>query len=268
MTAIQTATRDGQVARHTRTHRQHHRVEVGAKLLGHNVHTDFHARAEAHAFNFHLRHATINGALVELEIGNPIAQQPADARVFFEERHAVARACELLRGGHPGRAAPTDSDGFARLRRGRLWRDPPFAEPPLDNLQLDVADRNRFEIEVQRASRFARRGANPPGELGEIVGLMQDVARLLPAAEVDHLVEFRDAISQRTTEIVAERNPAIHAPFGLGGDLLGRHHFIDFAIVTASLGDVAVRRFESVVFEKSCRIGHAYISLIAWCARE
>src|SRR3712207_7701767 len=52
----------------------------------------------------------------------------------------------------------------------------------LGDLALDVLDRDRLVVHRQHARLLARRGADRPGELGEVVGAVQGRRRLLPAA--------------------------------------------------------------------------------------
>jgi len=46
------------------------------------VDADVHARDEADPLGLHLGHAQVDVALVELEVGDPEAQQSADARAL------------------------------------------------------------------------------------------------------------------------------------------------------------------------------------------
>ncbi len=46
--------------------------------------------------------------LLELEVGNAVAQQSANAVVLFVDGYSMSRAPELLRGGQPSRSAAND----------------------------------------------------------------------------------------------------------------------------------------------------------------
>ena len=59
-------------------------------------------------------------------------------------------------------------------------------------------------------SSIARRGAEAPGELREVVRAMQLPDRLVPAVAIDEVVPVRDEISQRAA-VMAERHAALHA---------------------------------------------------------
>ena len=75
-------------------------AQVGAGDVG----ADVDAGAELDALGLHLRDAAVEVALLHLELGDAVAQQPADAVGALEHRDGVAGAGELLRGGEPGRA--------------------------------------------------------------------------------------------------------------------------------------------------------------------
>ena len=79
---------------------------------------------EDDAFGRHLLDAPVDVALLELEVGNAVAQQAAGLGVFFVDMNLVAGARELLRAGETGRAGADDGDLLAGLVRGRLGLDP------------------------------------------------------------------------------------------------------------------------------------------------
>ena len=84
---------------------------------------------------------------------------------------------------------------------------------------LDRLDPHRFVVDVERARFLAGRGTDAPGELGEIVGRMQHLQRLLPIATIDQVVPVGDDVVDRAG-IVAEGNAAIHAARSLDTGLL------------------------------------------------
>ena len=110
MYAFQFAPRDRQVARRFGASGKDHGIELFQQHLRANgllrivgyiscrrILADEHGRLKLHAFGLHLRHAPVDQALVELEVGDTVAQQSADAAVLLENRHAVADARQLLR---------------------------------------------------------------------------------------------------------------------------------------------------------------------------
>src|ERR1039457_1777119 len=75
---------------------------------------------ELHSFGAHLLQAAIDEVLLHLEVGDAVAQQPADAVVLLEDRDAVAGARQLLRGGEAGGSRSYDSHPFACAGFGRV----------------------------------------------------------------------------------------------------------------------------------------------------
>ena len=82
----------GRSRQHGRAAREHHRVVVGAQLVGGDVDADVGVHAELGALGFHLRDAAVEVALLHLELGDAVAQEPADAVGAFEHHDVVPRA--------------------------------------------------------------------------------------------------------------------------------------------------------------------------------
>ena len=99
---------------------------------------------ELDALGAHLRDAAVDGEFLELEVGNAVAQQAADARRLLEHRDGVAGARQLLRAGEPGGARADDGDALAAVMRGDLRLDPAFGPAALDDRVLDRLDRHRL----------------------------------------------------------------------------------------------------------------------------
>ena len=100
--------------------------------------------AELGALGLHLREAPVEVALLHLELGDAVAQQPADAVGALEHDDVVAGARELLRGREPGGPGADDRDLLARCARvGDDRRDPALVPRPVDDLDLDLLDRDR-----------------------------------------------------------------------------------------------------------------------------
>ena len=78
-------------------------------------------------------------ALLELELGDAVAQQPADAVGALEDRDLVPGAVQLIGGGEAGRTRADDRDRLAGAPGRRTRHDPAFQERPLDDRQLDRA---------------------------------------------------------------------------------------------------------------------------------
>src|SRR6516165_9558688 len=83
---------------------------------------------------------------------------------------------------------------------------------------------------AEHAGALARRRAQPPGELGEVVGGVQPPGRLGPVLAPDQVVPLRDEVTQRAA-LVAERDAAVHAPPGLEFQPPGAEVGVDLAPV-------------------------------------
>ena len=98
---------------------------------------------------------------------------------------------------------------------------------------FDVLDRHRGLADSEHAGPFAGSGAHPPGELGEVVGLVEPFQGVFPEAAVDEVVPLRDQVVDRAARPlvaaahrvpgVAERDAAVHAPRALVPQLLHPH---------------------------------------------
>ena len=74
---------------------QQHGVVVMLQVGDRQVDTDIHACAEDHAFFLEQREPPIEQALLELELGNAVPQQPADAIGLLEDGHGVTGPIQL-----------------------------------------------------------------------------------------------------------------------------------------------------------------------------
>ncbi len=99
MHAAELASRHRQVARDARADREHDRVELRRKLRRIDVDADVDAEAELDALGRHLREPPLDDGLLDLEVRDAEAQQPAAGLVALEHRDRVSRARELLRAG-------------------------------------------------------------------------------------------------------------------------------------------------------------------------
>src|SRR3546814_9148060 len=87
-----------------------------------------HTRPEGDTLDRHLFHAAVDLPLLELEIRDAVAHQPADAVLTVEQGDVMAGAGELLRAGHARRPRSDDSDALAGLARRHLRHDPALRE--------------------------------------------------------------------------------------------------------------------------------------------
>ena len=112
----------------------------------------------------------------------------------------------------------------------QLRGDPALVEGAVDDLDLHLLDGNRVGVDAQDAGGLARGGAQPTGELREVVGRVQPLDGLAPVALPGQVVPLGDQVPQRAT-VVAERNTAVHATPGLLLQLAGLLLFVDLAPV-------------------------------------
>ena len=155
--------------------------------------------------------AAVDQALLHLEVGNAIAQQAADAVIFFEHRRRRGRRAPAAarRRGPPGPSRPRrracPSCALAGLRR-----DPALFPRLVDDRVLDRLDADRIVVDAQRAGFFARRRTDAAGEFREIVGRVQRLDRPLPVLLVNQVVAVRNDVVDRAAGH-AKRDAAVHA---------------------------------------------------------
>ena len=273
MDARELAARDRQVARLLGAAGQQHRVELGLQALGADGFlgpvgdlgalrplADDDVGAELDAFGLELLDATVDVALVELEVGNAVAQQAADLVVLLEHGHLMADARQLLGRGQTGRAGADDGDLLAGLDLGRLRLDPAFGPCPVDDRVLDRLDADRVAVDVGHAGGLARRRADAAGELGEVVGAVQHRDRVLPVLVIDQVVEVRNDVVDRAA-VVAERRAAVHAARALDLRLLGRQTDDEFLVALQALLDRLVTFFDALVLEETSDLTHDAFNL-------
>ena len=117
----------------------------------------------------------------------------------------------------PAGPEPTTATVLPVATRGGCGRDPALVPGPVDDLDLDLLDRDRVLVDAEHARGLARRRAQPAGELGEVVGGVQPLDRVVPVVAVDEVVPVGDQVAERAA-VVAERDAAVHAAAGLLAD--------------------------------------------------
>src|SRR5688572_28239554 len=85
--ALQLAPGHRQIARLAGAAREHNRVKLRLHLIERDINTDVDARTKLHAFLLDDGQATIQYALLHLELRNAVAEQAADAIRPLEDRH-------------------------------------------------------------------------------------------------------------------------------------------------------------------------------------
>src|SRR5262249_48450970 len=126
--------------------------------------------------------APLHDVLLELEVGDAVDQQAADAVVAIVDRDLVALAPELLGGGKPGRPRAHDADALLPPARGRDRPHPALLPGGVGDVLLDRADGDRLEALFDDAVAFAQPVLRADaaayfgkvvGRRGELVGLLQ-----------------------------------------------------------------------------------------------
>ena len=142
----------------------------------------------------------------------------------------------------------------ARRRRARL--DPALLPRAVDDRDLDLLDRDGVPLlDLEHAGGLARRRAEPPGELGEVVRPVELVDRLAEAVAVDEVVPVGDQVPERAAAL-AERDAALHAARALLRQLDERQRADELAVVADPLAGVALRRVAAVVLEEAAQLAH------------
>ena len=107
-----------EIPRPRRPAAEHDRVELAPQAGDREIDADLDAGPELDAFGRHQRQPAIDEALLELELGNAVAKQPADPIGALEDRHVVPDLVQLVGGGEAGRPRADDGDALARAHAG------------------------------------------------------------------------------------------------------------------------------------------------------
>ena len=191
-----------------------------------DVDADVDAGAELGALGAHLLEPPVEDPLLHLELGDAVAQQPADAVGPLEHDDVVPGAGQLLGGGEAGRAGADDRDALAGALQRRLRLDEAVRPRAVGDLDLDLLDGDRVVVDAEHARGLARRRAQPPGELREVVRGVQALGGLGPVVLPDEVVPLGDEVAERAA-VVAEGDAAVHAPRGLVVEVLRGELLVD-----------------------------------------
>jgi hypothetical protein len=202
--------RDGQIAGGGGPACQHDGMELTEKVTCTDISADFHIAFEYDAGFFHQFYPPGHYPFFQLEIGNPIPEQPTGFIIPFEDGDGVTRSIELIGSGKTGRPRADNGYFFACPQWRMIGFDEAFIERDLDNMSFYFFDSYRRLVDAQHATAFARCGADTPGEFGEIVGRTKYLICLMPLLAVYVIVEFRNDVAQWTA-VMAERDTTVHA---------------------------------------------------------
>src|SRR5699024_4737609 len=112
------------VPRHRRSRAHDDRVETRLQILQTGAGADLDLGLETGALGPHLLDAAVDVMLLELEVGDPVAQQPAEAVIAFVDDDRVPGPGQLLGAGRGTRSAAAAPPGApvcrvrARIRGG------------------------------------------------------------------------------------------------------------------------------------------------------
>jgi hypothetical protein len=230
-------------------------VPLAQRGRGH-VAADLDAGAELGALRAHLLDPAVDVPLLHLELGDAVAEEASDAVRALVDGDGVAGPGQLLGGGQARGARADHRDGLAGQALGDLRRDVAGLPRLVDDRDLDVLDGDRRLVDAEHARRLARGGAQPPGELGEVVRGVQPVARRAPVLAVGVVVPLGDEVPERTA-VVAERDAAVHAAAGLlADDRQQGAGDVDLVPVLLALLDRAGRGDLAAVVQKALRVSH------------
>ena len=124
----------------------------------------------------------------------------------------VAGAGELLGGGQPGRARSRRRRPACRSARSAARGvDPALVPGPVDDLDLDLLDRDRVGS-LMPSTHAASHGAghSRPVNSGKLLVACSRSIAVAPVVAVDEVVPVGDQVAERAA-VVAERDAAVHA---------------------------------------------------------
>src|SRR5690606_32489626 len=151
----------------------------------------------------------------------------------------------------------------------RFWCDPARFPSFVNDGSLEVLDRYRRLDDAENAGTFTRSGANPAGEFGEVVRLVEAVQCFLPASAVDEVIPFRNEVVDRAATGhaadqqagMAERRTAVHAARALLPQMFFRGVFLELIPVLDALGRIPFGHGAALNFHKTGCFSHVVILL-------
>src|SRR5207249_11333521 len=113
-------------------------------------------------------------------------------------------------------------------------------------------------VDVEDARLLAGRGTDATGELREVVGRVQPVDGLAPAAPIDEVVPVGDDVPERAA-LVAEGNAAVHAARALPLEHLVGRPLLELAPVLEALRDRLLVDLLALELEEAGDLAHGQI---------
>ena len=271
MYTFQIPPRNWQVSRLGSTKTERQRIKVDPQIIDIHVITNVGVRHELNALLAEQIHATIDGLLLKLHVRDAVHEQPPDAIGALEDGDLVPHLVQLVRGGQAGRAGSHHRDGHARALLGNAGRDEALVPRVVDDRVLDVLDRHGRVDEAGDARPLARRGADAPGELREVVRLVQAKDGVAPLPVVHEVVPLGDEVVDGAAGVgLAEGGAAVHAPGGLDLALDGRVFLVvdaldgvEFPPVEHALGGVPVLLLVALVVDEPSEFFDGLVGSVA-----
>jgi len=165
----------------------------------------------------------------ELEIGDAVDEQAADAVVAVVDMHFVAFAAEDVGGSQACRACADDADGDSSFGDAADGFDPAIGEGGFGDVFFDGADGDGFEAFFDDAIAFAEAvlRADAAADFGEGIGGAGHGVGFFEAAFGGEFQPVGDVVLQRAVNL-AEGDAALRAAGGLNRGFGGVEIAVDF----------------------------------------
>ncbi len=179
--------------------------------------------------------------LLQLEAGDAVDHQPADAVVAVVDVHRIAHPPQRVRRRQPARARADDAHGAPQLAARHGWLHPALVPGMIGDEALHLADGDALEILLDDAVALAQPvlRADSAADLGEGVGRRADLVRLLQPALRGELQPVGDVVVHRAVH-GAERHAALRAARGLRAGVGGVEAAVDLGEILATLDSLAL----------------------------
>ena len=201
--------------------------------------------SEVDALLLHHLYATVDDGLVELEVGDAVAEEATGGLVLLEDGDHVTHLVEGVGGSKACRTS--SDDGYLHsvsLRHSRL--DIPFAEGGLYDGTLVLTVGCRLMVEaVQHAGLFAECRTDATRKLWKGVGARQQPVCQFPITFIQGIIPFRCLVAQWAGP-VAKGHTAVHAARGLFAALVCVECLLHLAEVVNPVVNRTVARLQAV----------------------
>ncbi|CAB4949700.1 unannotated protein [freshwater metagenome] len=253
--ARQLAAGDVEVAPRSGATSQHNCVELGPDLDGGDINPDVDIAAKFGSLRSHLIKTTIEMLLLHLELGDSITKQTARAIGTLEHNNVMPSAGELLGGSESGRTGSDHRNLSSGANGGKFGGDPTFGPRSIDDLNLDLLDRDRVGIDPEHTCSLARSWTEAAGELGEVVRGVKSIDGFMPMITVDEVVPVRDEITERAS-VVAEGDTTVHTTTRLLTYLCDREVCVDLFPIHQADGNLTTGREFTTVLQETTAVTH------------